>query len=84
MNVRAGILAEVSEERNRQEMLRESGKFPATCATIGDFERSDDQCFRILGEEVGEVANALNERENEGARREDPAARDAGAQPRAA
>jgi len=57
------ILEDVRDERCRQEALRAQGKFPATCATVGENEMSDDRCMTVLGEEVGEVAKELNERD---------------------
>ena len=55
------IFGNVVDERIRQEGLREAGKFKATCATRGEHQFTNDACFRVLGEEVGEVARALNE-----------------------
>ena len=53
------VLTDISKERNRQEALKQAGKFPATCAdeTLGD---SIKLC--VLTEEVGEVARVLCER----------------------
>lgn len=49
----AEVLAEVAEERARQEEMKAQGRFQYTCADEGmnNFER-----FAVLGEEVGEVA----------------------------
>lgn len=58
------IFHDIGTERIRQEQLRLEGKFPATCATVGGPELSDDRCLRICVEEIGEIADALNEREN--------------------
>jgi hypothetical protein len=46
------ILADIAEERERQEKLRESGKFTHTCATPGI---SDNTSFRVLFEEIDEA-----------------------------
>jgi hypothetical protein len=56
------ILWDIRHERKRQESLRESGKFKATCATRGADQMSDHECNTVLGEEVGEVARAILER----------------------
>lgn len=45
----------VNAERDRQEKLAESGKFPCTCA---DPEMPFDERLAVLTEEVGEVASA--------------------------
>jgi len=55
----AFLVAAVNRERDRQEKLRESGKFVATCATTGVHEMSNDRCNTVLGEEVGEIARAV-------------------------
>lgn len=52
------ILEDILDERAHQEALCHEGKFPMTCANPG---MSNDAAYRILGEEVGEVAKALNE-----------------------
>lgn len=57
------ILRNVYAERLRQEQLRANGKFIATCATTGDEQMSEDRCFRVLGEEFGEVAQAIDDLE---------------------
>jgi uncharacterized protein DUF3310 len=57
-------LRDIADERRRQEELKAAGKFKHTPA---DPELSDDARYRILGEEVGEVAKALNERDAAGA-----------------
>jgi NTP pyrophosphatase (non-canonical NTP hydrolase) len=53
----------VCAERIRQELLRASGKFPWTCATI--FPEgptiSPEAKFAVLGEEFGEVARHVTE-----------------------
>jgi hypothetical protein len=54
----APVLAQVHMERARQEVLREDGKFPATCA---DPSRPDTAKLPVLIEEVGEAARALCE-----------------------
>lgn len=55
-------LVDVKGERQRQEDLRASGKFSATCATAReDGGMNDFQCLAVLGEEFGEVARAVCE-----------------------
>lgn len=54
-----GILVEVGAERERQERLRESGKFLHTCASR-DFEAfTHFGRAAVLGEEFGEVCRAV-------------------------
>jgi len=53
------IMRDVLRERERQEDLRASGKFVATCATTGADQMTEFECFTVLGEEVGEVAKVL-------------------------
>ena len=53
------VLTDISKERNRQESLKQAGKFPATCA---DYGLSDSIKLCVLTEEVGEVARVLCER----------------------
>ena len=55
---RGVVLHDISRERDRQERLREAGKFPATCA---DPTRSDAEKLPVLIEEVGEAARAMCE-----------------------
>ena len=56
------LYADIARERDRQEELRASGKFSATCATAReDGGMNDFQCFAVLGEEFGEVARAVCE-----------------------
>ena len=52
------VLAMVGEERERQEELFKSGKFPWTCA---DRHVDNDRKLKVLGEEFGEVCRALCE-----------------------
>ena len=54
-----GILADIKIERERQERLRDDGKFVATCATPRGLR--DAECLTILVEEVGEVSHEINE-----------------------
>ncbi len=58
------IWDDVMIERLRQEALRSSGKFKATCATLGEHQMNDHQCLAVLGEEFGEVARAINENDS--------------------
>jgi NTP pyrophosphatase (non-canonical NTP hydrolase) len=56
------IMREIWDERARQDALQASGKFDYTCATKGvDLNRK----MTILLEEVGEVAHAINEKDND-------------------
>ena len=55
------MLSDIADERDRQEVLRESGKFSATCATVGEHRMDDFQCLAVLGEEFGEVSRAVCE-----------------------
>ena len=56
------VYEDIARERDRQEELRASGKFSATCATAReDGGMNDFQCFAVLGEEFGEVARAVCE-----------------------
>lgn len=55
-NIRYQILRDISVERDRQEELKEAGRFVFTCA---DEEMGDSMKFLVLAEEVGEVARAL-------------------------
>ena len=57
----------VRVERARQEQLKQSGKFAATCA---DDTLSAGQKLAILVEEVGEVARAICDRDPEHMREE--------------
>ena len=41
--------------------LRDLGKFPATCATMGPGSLTPTDAFAVLGEEVGEVARHVTE-----------------------
>jgi hypothetical protein len=52
------VLEHVRLERERQEYLRESGKFAFTCADVG---MSNSERFLVLAEEFGEVGHELNE-----------------------
>jgi hypothetical protein len=47
------IVCDIIEERRRQELLKEQGRFEFSCA---DDAMSNHECFTVLGEEVGEVA----------------------------
>lgn len=60
-DIHAKASALVYAERQRQEMLREQGKFGATPATAGLGALSDHQFIAILVEEVGEVCRAVND-----------------------
>ena len=60
-------LVSVKDERVRQEMLRESGKFEATCAD--PTAMTDAERFAVLGEEFGEVAREVVEHGPEGSLR---------------
>jgi NTP pyrophosphatase (non-canonical NTP hydrolase) len=55
------IYEDISEERARQERLREEGRFKETCAsaTMPDLTR-----LAVLAEEFGEVARAVLEQED--------------------
>lgn len=54
------IFEHIQREMDRQIDLRESGKFEETAEDM--CKRGDlDAMYRVLGEEVGEVARALNE-----------------------
>lgn len=52
------VLALVAAERERQEVLKRSGRFKHTCADTG---LTDAQKLCILTEELGEVARAVQE-----------------------
>ena len=51
-----GVLAEILDERDRQEHLKAAGRFVGTCA---DHELTNAEKLAVLVEEVGEVARAL-------------------------
>ncbi len=51
----------ILKERQRQDQLRDAGRFPFTCADDG---LDDAQRLAVLTEEVGEVARCLCERIN--------------------
>ena len=61
------MLIDVAAERLRQEGLKASGRFDATCA---DNTLSAGQKLAILVEEVGEVARAICDRDPEHMREE--------------
>ncbi len=61
------ILAEVFDERWRQERLRQEGKFPATCATPNGLLEADK--LAVLSEEFGEVARHIVEARIDASRR---------------
>lgn len=56
-------LQSIMYERDRQEQLKKEGKFEYTCAdpvhSISNYRKAT-----ILGEEMGEVCNAVNEIDN--------------------
>jgi len=52
------VLLEISEERMRQESLKESGKFVFTCADKG---LSEAEKLAVLSEEIGEVSKEVVE-----------------------
>lgn len=52
-------LADVANERARQEQLMARGKFSFTCASA---LTTDEMKLPVLGEEFGEVCRELNER----------------------
>jgi len=52
------VLLEVSEERMRQETLKEQGKFLFSCADKG---LSEAEKLAVLSEETGELANEVTE-----------------------
>jgi len=54
----AGALADVSNERYRQERLKYDGRFTYTCA---DSEMTDPERLAVLVEEVGEAGHEVNE-----------------------
>lgn len=58
------IMNEIRLERERQEGLKRDGKFRLTCA---DAEMGDGQFLSVLMEEVGEIAKAFNEADEENA-----------------
>ena len=58
MALRAAIIWDIIIERERQERLKEQGKFTHTCA---DPEMTHAERLPVLIEEVGEVARALLE-----------------------
>ena len=58
MVLEADALRDISHERNRQEQLKEKGKFDFTPA---DPELSHEERYTILGEEFGEVGHEINE-----------------------
>jgi hypothetical protein len=47
------------DERNRQERLRNDGKFPFTCATVPGL--TNPEKLAVLAEEFGEVARHVTE-----------------------
>ncbi len=51
---------DVLAERQRQELLRDDGRFPFTCASVPGM--SDEAKLAILMEELGEVARAVSEK----------------------
>ena len=51
------VLDRIARERKRQEELRESGKFTFTCRSP---MMDDNKKLRVLVEEVGEVAEAID------------------------
>jgi NTP pyrophosphatase (non-canonical NTP hydrolase) len=55
---RATALADINEERKRQEELRIAGKFLWTCA---DPDQSNPRKLAVLTEETGEVAREVTE-----------------------
>ena len=61
MGIPNRIIEDIGFERERQEYLRENGKFKATCATRGEHQMTDFECFVVLAEEHGEVARAVCE-----------------------
>lgn len=58
LGARYEIVDGILGERLRQEQLREEGRFTHTCASP---EMSHEDCYLVLGEEVGEVARAILE-----------------------
>lgn len=50
------VLSDVIVERERQQKLKAEGRFRYTCA---DPEITDDECYVVLGEEFGEVAQQV-------------------------
>lgn len=56
------VFAMISEERLNQEKLKAEGRFQYTCV---DPEASHGQCFAIVLEEIGEVAQAIASREHD-------------------
>lgn len=56
---RAYILGLIQWERDRQDDLVRGGKFAWTCASRN---HSHAEKYTVLGEEVGEVGHAINER----------------------
>lgn len=56
------IYGAIAAERKRQEELLASGKFSWTCASP---EISDERRLSVLMEEVGEVANDINEQNHD-------------------
>lgn len=50
------IFSEILIERGRQEHLRASGKFKETCASAS---MPASEKYVVLGEEVGEIAQAI-------------------------
>lgn len=57
---RGAIFRDITKERQRQERLKAEGKFKYTCA---DAEMNAFDFLAVLGEEFGEVARAINERD---------------------
>jgi hypothetical protein len=51
------ILEEINDERNRQDMLKQKGKFARTCAD----DMTLAERVAVLAEEYGEVAHEVNE-----------------------
>ena len=51
-------MRDITQERYRQEQLKEEGKFDFTTA---DLELSHEERYTILGEEFGEIGHEINE-----------------------
>ncbi len=52
------VIEEVYKERQRQDKLRDEGKFAWTCASL---DQSNDRKLSVLAEEFGEVAREVVE-----------------------
>ena len=52
------VLADIRNERWRQDKLKKDGKFPYTCADDG---LTNAERFLVLAEDFGEVSHELNE-----------------------